>query len=154
MRYWFWKLIALGLIGSFAYTAFDLQRGGYFSLPDLAQNEYGVSFRNGFRAIVVEDNPSNQSAANQSDIFRRLTAAHPERRYRGITMQVPSWLESQWSRCERAPDGADPNREALEQTMNESMRREYQLARLDYYCFVLSDNDRILRGVIYSVPRS
>lgn len=146
---WLGRLIAVAILVLFGLTARDFYRGGYFDLPDLRPNEYPISFRNGFRAILTDPIVSNPSASVNSKFFRRLRIANPDRIYLGFPYEVPSWFEDAWSHCDERHEGQE---EAILDAMPVEMRRNLIGARFEGVCAINSDGEIILRGVIFSVP--
>lgn len=147
------KLSGLGIVVCLCLGAYDSYRGGYFSMPVLLDGEYPVSFKNGLRAILVDvDVPTYRraQARSQSQFFRRLAAATPDRRYIGIPYQVASWFEDRWSYC-HAPSEAEAN--AIRETMPPELKLGMTGARLDAVCTIDSDGKTIPRGLVFSVPR-
>jgi hypothetical protein len=146
---WIGRLLAIGIIGFLSLATYDRYRAGYFSLPDLNGNEYPIAFRSGFRAIVVDPEVSNSDYENAPQFFRRLRLANPDRRYLGIPYEVPSWFEGAWSYCEK-PSSEEAR--AILASMPKDMQRELTGARLDALCAIVSDGEKIPRGLLFSVP--
>lgn len=147
---WFGKLLLIGVAGYAGYSAYDMHRGGYFSLPDIPDGAYPISFKSGFRAVVYDMEVSDDQYATTSKYFRRLTMASRDRRFIGIPSDVPRWFEDTWSTCHR---GTDEEREYIISTLPEDVKREMEGARLDAICLIEVEGDRpLLRGLIYSVP--
>lgn len=147
---WITKLIVLGVVGYGGYAAYDLHRGGYFSLPELPAGAYTVSFKSGLRGIVLDANVPDSSHADRPAIFRRLSDADPERRYLGIPFDVAPWFKDAWSTCEKP---TDEEMEQISASMPEETKRELVGARLDALCYIEVDGEeRIARGLVYSVP--
>lgn len=142
--------LLIGIIGLVVFTIYDYHRAGYFSMPDLKDDEYPIVFRSGFRAIVIDPDISDETYENAPQLFRRLRPANPDRKYLGVPSEVPSWFEDAWSYCEK-PDEAES--EAVFNTMPDDMRRELMGARLDAVCTIDSDEKKILRGLLFSVPK-
>ncbi len=44
---WIGRLLLVGIVGLFVFTVYDYHRAGYFSMPDLKDNEYPIVFRGG-----------------------------------------------------------------------------------------------------------
>lgn len=146
---WIGRLLVVCFVGYCSLLAYDLYRGGYFAVPDLEDDEYPISFKSGFRAIIaapVAARPMNRN----SKYFRRLAYANPDRKYLGIPYDVPSWFEDAWSYCETPAEGET---NAILNTMPEDMRRDLISARLDGICTIDSDGEKILRGLLFSVPK-
>ena len=124
---WFWRLLALGIFGVIGFGTYDYYRAGLHSLPTLNEGEFWLSFKNGFRAIMVD----------QTD-FR------PERVYAGVPSQVASWMEDVWSYCRPLSDDERAQATGLVKGV-ESMRPEA-------LCTIEVDGKKIARGVIFSRP--
>lgn len=154
MMKWIWRAIALAVLGSVGFAAYDLHRAGYFSLPDLADNEYPISFRSGFRALVPLPEDLRQ-VSPVPKLFRRLAIETPDRQYLGIPVDVPSWLEDKWSRCISGDEAENAKVKAqIEASMPEKLRNDLIGARLDAVCgFDLEDGSLRPRGYIYSIPK-
>jgi hypothetical protein len=147
---WFSKLLIVGVVGYVGYSAYGLHRGGYFSLPDIPNGAYPISFKSGFRAVVYDVEVSDDQYASTSKYFRRLTMASRDRRFIGIPSDVPRWFEDTWSTCHR---GTDEEREYIISTLPEDVASEMVGARLDAICLIEVEGERpLLRGLIYSVP--
>jgi len=96
---WIAKLVTLGAVGYCGYAAYDLQKGGYFDLPEMPAGAYNASFKNGLRGILLNADVPEKSIADRPAIFRRIFDADPERKYLGIPMTVAPWFEDVWSTC-------------------------------------------------------
>lgn len=145
------KLILIGVIGFMGYAAYDSYKGGYFSIPDLPDRAYPVSFRNGFRAILMdaEVNPRYSGMADDPKYFRRLANANPDRKYLGLPMEVQSWFEDAWSWC-KSPTSEEY---AELSRMPEELKRMFTNARFEGVCRIEVDGEEIVRGLLFSVPR-
>lgn len=149
-----WRIgvIATVVFGYLAYVAYDLQRGGYFQLPDLPDNAYPVSFTNGLRGIVSDSEVSETGYSDSPKLFRRLALANPDRKYLGIPSKVSPWFEDVWSTC-KPP--TEEERSYLENTLPKDLQTRLAGARFDAVCFIEVDNEqKILRGLLFSVPRA
>jgi len=148
---WIAKLVVLGVVGYCGYAAYDLHKGGYFDLPEMPAGAYNASFKNGLRGIMLNADVSDKSIAERPAIFRRIFDADPERKYLGVPMTVAPWFEDVWSTC--VPP-TDEMRDYVDKTMPDEMKAQLQGARFDAFCYIdVDDQQRIARGVIYSVPR-
>lgn len=154
MMKWIWRAAVVGVLGYVGYVGYDLHRGGYFSLPDLADNEYPISFASGFRAIVSLPEDRKQSAPIPK-LFRRLAMETPDRNYLGVPLDVPSWLADKWSKCYSGDEVENANAKIqIEASMPEKLRNDLIGARLDAVCgFELQDGTMRTRGYIYSIPK-
>lgn len=148
---WIVRLLVVSVLGYTGYSVYDLYRGGFFSLPDLPSGAYTVSFKSGFRGIVQGIEVSNPSGADAPALLRQLAPANPDRNYLGFPMEVAPWFEEVWSTC-KPP--TDEERAYIETSMPDDMKRRVQGARLDALCYIeTDDNQRILRGLLYSIPK-
>ncbi len=148
---WIIRLVLLWVVGSFGYTVYSTYRSGYFSLPDIEDGAYPISFRNGLRGIVYDVDVQDSSYADTPKLFRRLAMANPDRKYLGLPMDVAPWFEDRWTEC-RPPN--DEIVEYFESSMPDNLKETLIGARLDAFCFINSDDSHIVRGAIYSVPRT
>lgn len=148
MGKWIIRLVLIGVIGFIGYLGYLSYQKGYFNLPELSESSYSISFRNGFRAIVVDPEVTH-SLEFAPPFFRRLSAANPDRRYFGIPMDVPSWFEDTWSFCHPP---TDEERAEIERGMPDDLKRELIGGRLDAVCKIDTDGENLWRGLIYSVP--
>lgn len=147
---WFSKLLIIGVVGYGGYYVYKLNEGGYFSLPDIPDGAYPISFKSGFRAVVYDMEVSDDQYASTSKYFRRLTMASRDRRFIGIPSDVPRWFEDTWSTCH---PGTEEEREYILSTLPEDVASEMVGARLDAICLIEVEGERpLLRGLIYSVP--
>ena len=119
-------------------------------MPELEDGEYPISFTNGLRAIVVDPDVSKPHSIDDIPSLRRLTKANPDRKYLGVTYEVPSWFEDAWSYCEKPPEEVTM---AILDSMSEDMRRKFTSARLDAVCTIEADGQQIPRGLVFSVPK-
>lgn len=147
---WFSKLLLIGVVGYAGFAIYDLNRGGYLSLPDIPDGAYPISFKSGFRAVVHDIEVTDSRYAATSKYFRRLAMANRDRRFIGIPSNVPRWFEDTWSTCHR---GTDEEREYILSTLPEGVASEMVGTRLDAICFIEVEGERpLLRGLIFSVP--
>ncbi|MFC4214831.1 hypothetical protein [Pseudophaeobacter arcticus] len=146
---WVFRLMVVGVIGFLSLATYDRYRAGYFSLPDLEDDEYPIAFRSGFRAIVIDPEISNPDYESAPQFFRRLRPANPDRKYLGVPYEVPSWFKEAWSYCEK-PSSEEAR--VILNNMPEDMRRKFTGARLDALCSIVSDGEKIPRGLLFSVP--
>ena len=128
-----------------------MYRGGFFSLPDLPDRAYPISFASGFRAIVYDVDATDKTHENGPKWFRRLAYANPDRKYVGFAADVPIWFKDVWSTCE-AP--TKESQEYIEQTLSAEVKAQTTGARLDAICYIPTDDEKkLIRGLIYSVPK-
>lgn len=149
---WFFRTAAILIVGFFAYTTFDFFRAGYHTLPELPDNAYPISFKNGLRAIVYDVDVPDSVHKNAPRLIRRLASARPDRRYLGVPMDVAPWFEDTWSECHAPPPDAI---KSFEDTMPEELKAKLFGARFDAFCGIRVDDGKgVIRGAIYSVPRN
>ncbi len=139
----------MGFFAWLGLAIFDQYRGGFFSLPDIPDGAYPLSFKNGLRAIVLDADVSDHSYDQNWKYFRHLSLADPDRRYLGFPYDVPAWFEDTWSFCKK-PTTEEAN--WIQNQMPKSMRDQVATARFDAVCIIEADGKKILRGLIYSVP--
>lgn len=148
---WIVRLILLGFIGSLGLGTYDMYRGGFFSLPDLPDRAYPISFSSGLRGILYDMDASDKTYENGLKWFRRLSYANPDRKYIGVPAEVPSWFKDLWSTCE-AP--TNESQAFVEQSMSEEVKSRMIGAHLDAVCYIpTEDKKKLVRGLIYSVSR-
>lgn len=149
---WIGRIVVLGVVGYVGYGAYDLHRGGYFSLPDIPNGAYPISFKSGLRGVVHDIQVEDDTQASTPKWFRRLARANQSRRYLGVPMDVPTWASSKWAKC--LPAEAEDQQE-IEARMPGDYLKDLEGARLDAICFIETDQEDkpIFRGLIYSVPR-
>lgn len=149
MKKWVLRIILLGVVGYLGKEVYDEYRGGYFDLPDLPDHAYTVSFKSGFRAILLNaDVP--ETDWESSDYWRRLSHVNKERRYFGVPFDVPQWMEKAWSYCERLEPASE---QKLFDEMPNELKSDLYGARFEGYCWVDIDGEKMARGMIFSVPR-
>ena len=139
-------VVVLGLLG---WDAFNLYRGGFFSMPDLPEGAYAFSFKNGMRGIVLDAEVA-VPLDGHLEIYRRITSANPDRKYLSVGMDVPTWFKDAWSTCKvlSAEEVAQ-----IKKDIPSLMTKDLATARLDAMCSVEADGKKILRGFLFSVPR-
>ena len=136
-------VIYAGLVG------YEAHKYGDFSLPDLPDGAFTLSFKSGFRAIVIDAEVDDYVAKDSSKHFRRLGYANSRRKYLGYPVDVPSWFKHAWSWCR------PPTQEETAQRENwpEDLKKLFATARFDAVCTIEADGKTIPRGLIFSVPR-
>jgi hypothetical protein len=149
MGKWIVRLILLAVIGGVGYYAYLFHRGGYFDLPEIGENSYTMTFKNGVRGIFVDPEVTNPMPSN-SRYFRRLISANPERQYLALAIDVPRWFEDTWSYCHPP---TDEERAAVERDLTDETKRDLIGARFEAICKIDADGESIWRGLIYSVPK-
>ena len=69
MKKWIIRIISFLTLGAIGAGVYDTYRGGFFSLPDIPNGHYPISFKNGFRAIVTNIEVSDASQASTPEII-------------------------------------------------------------------------------------
>jgi hypothetical protein len=123
---WLFVIALLGVGGYWGYQYFE---AGYHTRPEVPAGAFSVSFPSGLRGIVL-DLPE--------DI---------DRRYLGMALDVPSYLEETWSWCRPPTNEEGP---MVAQFMES---RELPGARFEAICKITLDGDVVTRGLLISVPR-
>ena len=149
MKRWIlWIISSLAVSFAF-YYAYGFYRNGYLSLPDLPDGAYTLSFENGFRAIVLDAVVPDANGDDAPKYLRSLSVANRERKYLGIPLEVQPWFKDAWSWCK--PPTAEETT-GLEQ-MSDDFKRSVENARFEAVCRIDVDGTKIVRGLIFSVPR-
>jgi len=122
-------LLLIAVLGFGGYAAYGYVEAGYHTRPEMPAGAFSVSFPSGLRGIVV-DLPEDMN-----------------RRYLGLALDVPSYLEKTWSRCR------PPTQEEGPQVVQLMESRELPGARFEAICEIVLDGDLVTRGMLISVPR-
>ncbi len=148
---WILRLVVIGVVGFIGLGVYQGYRSGYYSLPDLPDGAYPISFGNGLRGIVYDIEVSDQRYVDAPKIFRRLRNANKGRTYLGVPMDVAPWFEGVWSTCR----GGHPEAQTyFEQSMPDDIKVRLQGARFEALCGIETDDGTgVIRGAIYSVPK-
>lgn len=147
---WFGKLLMVGIAGYVGFSAYDLHRAGYFSLPDIPAGAYPISFRSGLRGVVYDMDVTDDQYADAPKIFRRLRWANPDRRFIAVLSEVPYWFQDVWATCRV---GTEEERAYIIGTLPDDVKRKLVGTRLDAICYIELEGQRaIVRGLIYSIP--
>ena len=147
---WIRRAAALAIVGFLGFATYDKYRAGYWSMPELQDDEYPVSYRNGFRAIVTVENVTDPIHKNSHPFFRSLRLAMPDRRYIPYTYEVAPWFQKAWTRCEKPEKGLA---EAILESFPDEERQRLVGATLDAVCGIKANGESIPRGLLFSVPR-
>src|SRR5690606_27230952 len=99
MKRWILRVFFLGVLGLAGFWAYDFYRAGYLSLPDLPDGAYTLSYKTGFRAIVLDADVPDTMGHDAPKYFRSLGVANPDRKYLGIPFDVQPWFREAWSWC-------------------------------------------------------
>jgi hypothetical protein len=147
---WFSKLFIMGVLGLGGLYVYDLNREGYFTIPDIPHGAYPISCKNGFRAIVHDMDVADKQYADTPKMFRRLTLANSDRRFISVPADVPPWFEQSWSTCR---PGTNEEREYFTSTLPDNIKRDLVGARLDAICYIEIEGEQpLFRGLVYSIP--
>lgn len=149
MKRWIFRIIVLGILGYASYWAYNSYRAGYLSLPDLPDGAYTLSFKNGFRAIVLDADVPDGTGDDAPKYLRSLGVANRDRKYLGIPFDVQPWFKEAWSWC-KAP--TDEEKVDLER-MPDDFKRRVENARFEAVCRIDVDGAEVVRGLIFSVPK-
>jgi len=93
MKRWTVRIIGLIVLGLAAYGVYDVRRAGLFSLPELPDGAYTLSFKNGLRAVILDAEVADPSLSTGSKYFRSLSYANRDRKYLGIPLDVQPWFK-------------------------------------------------------------
>lgn len=121
------RLIGFLIVGGVAYTGYDYVRAGLFSRPDMPEGAFSISYKDGFRAILVD-------VPNERDT----------RTYRGFSLDVPDYLEREWSLC--MPPSEEEAAEIL------ATHGDNPGERVEVVCTIDTDGVFVTRGYITSMP--
>lgn len=129
MGKWVGRVSGAAIVGFVAYGGYLYVDGGYHTRPDLPPGATSFAFRSGLRAIAI-DFPVDRET----------------RQYYGIPSQVPEWAKDAWSWC-RPPT----EKEAAETPARTDLGAQ---SRLEAICKVDQAGQQVIRGLIYSAPKS
>lgn len=147
---WVLRIVVVAVCGFVGFSIYEIYRGGYFSLPDLQENEYPISFKNGLRAILIDPEVTTDLYADAPKLFRRLHTANEDRIYLGVPAQVPHWLEDVWSYC---PAPKDEEKASIGSSMTVEWQEVLEYARLEGVCSIDVEGEKVPRGLVYSRPK-
>ncbi|WP_425419625.1 hypothetical protein [Oricola indica] len=125
---WKWILALLCLLGA-GYASYVYFMGGFHTMPILPERSFPLSYKSGFRAILV--------GMDDERAYRKYLAYSAN--------DVPSWYKESWSVC-RAP--TEEEQRQLENAINIGPG-----GRWDAVCEISADGDIFVRGWIASVPK-
>ena len=145
----FFKLLLIGVIGILGYAVFQAYQKGYFSMPDMPEGSYAYSRKDGMRGIILNAEVSDP-ITDMPNFFRRINLANPSRRYFGVPLVVAPWLEDVWSIC---ISPSEDERVEFQQSMPDEIRQDLAYARFDAVCRIDVDGEKVLRGLLYSIPK-
>ena len=123
-------IVLIIILGGGGYVAYDSYMAGHHTRPDMPEGAFSVSYKSGLRGIVV-DVPDEKAT----------------RRYLGVTMEVPFYLENTWSWCYPATE------EDSAKVAHFMAERDWPGQRFEAVCKITVEGKEILRGLIISVPR-
>lgn len=122
-------LAVLLVVGYEGYIRYYNQRAGFDTMPELPEGAFPLSYKSGFRAIIVG-----------------LDDVRPERKYHGYQANnVPKWYQKSWSICRALTD------EEMRQSKNSSIDLGPG-GRWEAVCEIDAGGDVFVRGWIASVP--
>lgn len=130
MRKWTIGVGLVAVLGFVGYGAYDYYRAGLHTRPEMPPGAFSMSFKSGFRAILV-DVPNDRET----------------RRYFGYPADVPFYLEDAWSLC------SPPTEKEKLQTEAFMKAQDFPGSRFEVVCRILVDDETVTRGFITSVPR-
>lgn len=122
-------LFIIGVLAIGGYAAYEYYAAGYHTRPEVPEGAFSVSYPSGLRGVVL-DLPEDKT-----------------RRYLGMPLKVPSYLEKTWSLCR------PPLREEAPEVLQFMESRDLPGARFEAICEIELDGDVVTRGVLISVPR-
>jgi len=149
LKKWLKRGLLLGISVIAGIGVYDEYRGGYYSLPDLPNDAYAISFQNGFKAILYNVELEFDAHVPSQNFFRRLSIVDKNRRYLGIPWDVAPWFEDTWSHCKATGQEAQ---EFFESSMPQELKSKLAGTRFEAICLIEGDDTRVIRGAIYSVP--
>ncbi|TNE94072.1 hypothetical protein [Thioclava sp. L04-15] len=149
MKKWFFRVLIFLIVAYAVSLTHTFYRKGYFSLPDLPDGAYTLSFKNGLRAIILDADISNETEYMPPKFFRNLAIQNRDRRYLSVPLDVEPWFKDAWSWCKK-PTALE--RGELERAPEE-FKRQVANARFEAVCRIDVDGKEIVRGLIFSVPR-
>jgi hypothetical protein len=147
---WIGRIFLVGIVSYIALVLYEYKRLGLFSMPDLPQGAYFVSFKNGLRGVVLNADVPETSTGYGPKLLRSLTIENRERKYLGIPSEVPSWFADAWSTCQ-AP--TEQEQVGITVSLPDDLRRRLGNARFEAVCWINVDGEPLMRGLIFSVPR-
>jgi hypothetical protein len=146
---WIGRIIVAGIFGYLALLMYEYHHFGLFSMPDLPQGAYYVSFENGLRGVVLNADVPQTSTGDGPKFFRSLSIENRERKYLGIPSEVPSWFADAWSICQ-AP--TEQEQVGITESLPDDLRRSLGNARFEAVCRIDVDGEPLMRGLVFSVP--
>lgn len=149
MLTWILRLIGIGFIGFLGLAVYQSSEKGYFNLPDMAPTDYAFSIH-GFRGIVKNAEVSEPVAESMPNFFRRLNLANRDRSYFGVPLEVQEWMKDAWFFC--LPP-TDEERTYYENGMPEEIARQLEFAQFEAVCSLDVDGNKVVRGLLYSIPK-
>lgn len=92
MLRWIGRIVAIAIFGYLGLFAYQYHRLGLFSMPDLPDGAYFVSFENWLRGIVLNADVPASSNGVGPKFLRSLSIENRGRKYLGIPSDVPPWF--------------------------------------------------------------
>lgn len=127
---WIIWIVLLAAGGYIAYGAYDYHMAGYHTRPDMPEGAFSLSYKSGLRGILI-DLPNEKAT----------------RRYLGVPMEVPFYLEESWSWCHA------PTQEEIARAAPIMAERNWPGHRLEAVCKITVEGQELVRGLIVTVPR-
>jgi hypothetical protein len=103
---------------------------GYLTRPKMPEGAFSLSYKNGLRGILV-DVPDERET----------------RRYLSVPLKVAFYLEDAWSWC------SPPTKEESARAAPIMAGQEWPGHRLDAVCKITVEGEKIVRGLIVTVPK-
>jgi hypothetical protein len=130
MAKWIIRTVVLLLLAGGGWVAYDYYRAGYNTMPTLPAGGFPLSFKSGFRGIMID-----------------TVDVRPDRRYRATPAQdVPDWYQKTWSICRPL---ADDEAAYLKEQANRGPGHRWEAI-----CEIDSEGESFIRGWIASVPNN
>lgn len=127
---WILRIGLIAVVGYVGYGAYDYYRAGLHTRPEMPPGAFSISFKSGFRAVLV-DVPDERDT----------------RRYFGYPFEVPFYLEDTWSICSPPTEEEAPEAAAFMEA------QDFPGARFEVVCRIQVDDETVVRGVITTVPK-
>lgn len=112
------------------YVAYDSYMAGYLTRPKMPEGAFSLSYKNGLRGIMVD-----------------LPDERETRRYLAVPMKVAFYLEEAWSWC------SPPTKEEGAQAAQIMAEQNWPGQRLEAVCKFTVEAEKVVRGLIITVPK-
>lgn len=127
---WIIWVVVLSAGGYAAYGAYDFYMAGHHTRPEMPEGAFSLSYKNGLRGIMV-GLPDDRST----------------RRYLGVPIEVPFYLEDAWSWC------SAPTKEESTSAAPFMAQRSWPGQKLEAVCKITVEDEEVIRGLILTVPK-